>query len=59
MLKGYSNVRKQSPNNRTAVRKISEKTMQNINKDSNDHSNDESTKRSPYLNREKSGETPV
>lgn len=57
MLKGYSNIRKQSPNNRTGVRKMAEKLNQN--KDSNDYLNDESSKRSPYLSTEKSGETPV
>ncbi|XP_065202311.1 protein C1orf43 homolog [Planococcus citri] len=59
MLKGYSNVRKQSPNNRTGAKKLSEKINQNINKDPNDHLNDDSNKRSPYLSTERSGETPV
>lgn len=61
MLKGYSNIRKSSPNNRTPVKKmIVEKCNQSTLKNANDYQNNDDRKnRLSLSNSEKSGETPV
>lgn len=59
MLKGYSNIRKSSPSNRTPLKKvIMEKSSRNILKD-DELLTEDCRKRSTSANSEKSGETPV
>lgn len=62
MLKGYNNVRKSSPNNRTPARKLmTEKLNPNATKETDEHLNDKIKKGVSSSNSEKvaAGETPV
>lgn len=60
MLKGYNNVNKLSPNNRTQLKKMAyEKLGHATLKDINSHANDEIRRRLSVSNLEKNGETPV
>lgn len=59
MLKGYNNMKKSSPNNRTPIRRVPvEKENQIGQKDSNEMKEDFS-KRTVFGCSEKNGETPV
>lgn len=59
MLKGYSNIRKSSPSNRTPLKKaMTEKSSRNIIKD-DEPLGEDCKKRSTSANSERSGETPV